>query len=199
MNNEARINTLEDLFDHLDAHWHEGDVEASKRSLSRRVYKDTECGAWATFGMPGERAVSHESQTWTGRYAKIDGVWEMLLPLRDGVPCEASTMPQAAKEYFWPSDLQPSDLDDLAKGAASLTLTETIRVPVMAPHAGSFVVGSIVEGSDAEVPPETVFLPCSPEDIDRAIAGVNDEACRLWDEANETEIVEDENESEVGS
>ena len=183
MNNEARINTLEDLFDHLDAHWHDGDIEASKRSLSRRVYKDTECGAWATFGMPGERAVSHESQTWTGRYAKIDGVWEMLAPLRDGVPCEASTMPQAAKEYFWPSTVQ-SDLNELADGAASLTLTETIRVPVMAPHAGSFVVGSIVEGSDAEVPPETVFLPCSPEDIDRAIAGVNDEACRLWDEAN---------------
>jgi len=188
----SQIKNLPELFEHLGADWHEGDVEASERSLSRRVYKDTECGAWATFDMPGERIVDHENQTWTGRYAKVDGVWEMLLPLRDGVPCEISAMPQAAKEYFWPSDLQPSDLDDLAKGAASLTLTETIRVPVMAPHAGSFAVGSIVEGSDAEVPPETVFLPCSPEDIDRAIAGVNDEACRLWDEANGEEEDDDD-------
>jgi hypothetical protein len=52
------------------------------------------------------------------------------------------------------------------------------------------LVGSIVEGSDAEVTADWIDLvECeSPEDavvrFNRTVAWVNDEACALWDEAN---------------
>jgi len=48
---------------------------------------------------------------------------------------------------------------------------------------GAFVVGSIVEGTDAEVRPEWVELPCSEEDIDRAIENVEAEADFLWSQS----------------
>ena len=43
-----------------------------------------------------------------------------------------------------------------------------------------FRCGSIVEGIDAEIMPETVALPCSPEDLDRAVQCVEDAAETLW-------------------
>lgn len=55
------------------------------------------------------------------------------------------------------------------------------------------LVGSIVEGSDAEVTADPIDLvECdSPEDaverFNRTVAWVNDEACALWDEANKEE------------
>ena len=55
------------------------------------------------------------------------------------------------------------------------------------------LVGSIVEGSDAEVSADPIdLLACeSPEDavkrFNSAVEWVNDEACRLWDEANDDE------------
>ena len=55
------------------------------------------------------------------------------------------------------------------------------------------LVGSIVEGSDAEVTADWIdLLECeSPEDavkqFNATVAWVNDEACALWDEANNDE------------
>ena len=55
------------------------------------------------------------------------------------------------------------------------------------------LVGSIVEGSDAEVTADPIDLvECeSPEDavmrFNRTVEWVNDEACALWDEANKEE------------
>lgn len=61
-------------------------------------------------------------------------------------------------------------------------------------------IGSIVEGSDAEVAPETIRLTSrmtKAEFISRwraAVQGVEDEASRLWDEANAHEEEEEEEE-----
>ena len=63
----------------------------------------------------------------------------------------------------------------------------------------SLLVGSIVEGSDAEVTADPIDLMSfdKPEDaveaFNRAVEWVNDEACALWEEANGDEIDEDIN------
>ena len=58
----------------------------------------------------------------------------------------------------------------------------------------ALLLGSIVEGSDAEVNAEPISLldymdegdeKRLIDDLDKTISWVNDEACRLWDEANE--------------
>lgn len=69
----------------------------------------------------------------------------------------------------------------------------------------ALLLGSIVEGSDAEVNAEPISLLDYIEeegdekrlikDFDKAIDWVNDEACSLWHEANDEEDEEDEGES----
>lgn len=49
-------------------------------------------------------------------------------------------------------------------------------------------VGSIVEGSDAEVGPYRLQMPFLMSDLHRLLEQVNTEACALWKEANEDEV-----------
>jgi len=61
-------------------------------------------------------------------------------------------------------------------------------------------VSSIVEGSDAEVP--TVWHPTlffDPKEWEEAIANVNDEACRLWEEEPANQPLTDEHVATIGS
>ena len=147
--------------------------------LSRRIYKNTACGAWADFM---RRDVTHrEQQEWTAQYAKIEGVWQLLLLSHADCPAEFSVCSGQVLEYFFPHGIDMGEfLDDAAKGAADLTLTETVEVEVKTGEEWIFRCGSIVEGIDAEVMPETVALPCLPEDIDRAVQCVEDAAEILW-------------------
>jgi hypothetical protein len=46
-------------------------------------------------------------------------------------------------------------------------------------------IGSIVEGSDASATPATLTFPFAKDQFWQAVDHVNDEACALWDEANE--------------
>ena len=45
-------------------------------------------------------------------------------------------------------------------------------------------VGSIVEGSDAEIGPVGLFFPFTPERLWDTLDGINEEACYEWDIAN---------------
>lgn len=49
-------------------------------------------------------------------------------------------------------------------------------------------IGSIIEGSDACVEPVELGFPFSQEDWDEAIRSVEEEAERLWNEANEEDL-----------
>lgn len=51
--------------------------------------------------------------------------------------------------------------------------------------AGGVVIGSIVEGSDAEVQPKVLLFPFTQEHLDWAVEQIEEEADRLWREANE--------------
>jgi hypothetical protein len=54
-------------------------------------------------------------------------------------------------------------------------------------------LGSIVEGSDAEVGPESLTYPFSIGEIWNTLEGIDNEACALWDEANEGVQMESRN------
>lgn len=45
-------------------------------------------------------------------------------------------------------------------------------------------VGSIVEGSDYEIPPISLFFPFDSNAFDAAIQKINQQACDEWEEAN---------------
>lgn len=178
------IRTPNDVAAHFDADFDPNAVMAENGArLSRRIYKDTECGAWADFM---RRDITHcERQEWAARYAKVDGVWQLLSLTHADKPAEFSVHNGQVREYFFPTGIDMSEfLDCAAKGAADLMLTETVEVKVKTGEEWVFRCGSIVEGIDAEVMPEEVVLPCTPADLDGAVKAVEDEADRLWRETH---------------
>jgi hypothetical protein len=54
----------------------------------------------------------------------------------------------------------------------------------MESHNGMFLVGSIVEGTDAEVTASPVYLPCTADDLDNAVQYVEDETSLVWDQTH---------------
>lgn len=181
---EKTIRAPEDVFAHFGADYDTEKNEAQNNErLSRRMYKDTECGAWAE--VVTHTPTRQEWQTWTGRYARIDGVWQLSSISQDGTPAELSVHGGQVREYFWPdAESVAVYLAEKAGGASEYEATE--EVLILRPQESVFLfrVGSIVEGIDAEVPAEEVALPCTPADLDRAVARVEDEATFLWNDTH---------------
>lgn len=189
------IQTPADVAAHFDADFDPNAVMAENSArLSRRIYKDTACGAWADFM---RRDITHrEQQKWVARYAKIDGVWQLLSLTHNDTPTEFSIHGGQVREYFFPTGIDMTEfLDGEAKGAADLTLTDTVDVKVKTGEEWVFRCGSIVEGIDAEVLPEEVSLPCTPDDLDRAVRCVEDAAESLWNDTHGCDDCGDENDS----
>jgi hypothetical protein len=178
------LSNLRDVAEYLGVDVGADDTdERMGERLSRRVYKDTDCGAWAK--VVTRPVLVTEPQSWTARYAKVDGVWTLAGLSRDGQPHEFSVHGGQVRQYFfWDgADLQ-EHLQMLSAGRSDFTCTDTIDVQIQSGTEMVFVVGSIVEGSDAEVAPVEVTLPCPELSIDAAIEAVEAEADRLWREAN---------------
>jgi hypothetical protein len=189
------IRTLQDVADHLGA------AHPTNESISRRVYKDTSCGAWAevkeepvlvkrrfrarfcTFALRGTVLESlHQGKT------KVD-----LATLPSQLVSFLAVSPSTAQHKL-PGDLVTTDdLSSLVDGTDAqgqkvkhsrgrLFVAFTCEVPVGTRTV--FRVGSIVEGVDAEVFPETVVLPCTGAQIDQAIECVEFAANDLWQDTH---------------
>lgn len=189
------ITTPEQVAVYFDADFDCESVMAENSArLSRRIYKKTACGAWADFMR--RDITHHEQQEWIANYARFEGVWQLLALAQVGVAAEFSVHSGQIREYFWPSaESMQEFLDTRAGGATNLTLSETVEVKVKTGEEWIFRVGSIVEGIDAEVMPEEVSLPCTPDDLTRAVEVVEAEAQRLWDETHGCENCGEENET----
>jgi len=165
--------TLADVCAHLGA------THPTNDSLSHRVYKDTECGAWAKVKERTKYKTRREK--WTVRYVKVDGVWQVLSAFRNNRPVELSVMPANVREFFLVgSDSMQDDVAALAAPAASYEHTEAMESKYPTGTELVFIVGSIVEGTDAEVQPVEVPLPASSKRIDMAITSVEAGARELW-------------------
>lgn len=192
---DKTIRTAEDVFDHFGADYDpEKPLEENNRWLSRRIYKDTACGAWAMVNSsPGMEACRG---LFSGHYAKVDGMWELVSIFRHRVfspaaePLGLDVHPDV-RRYFWPESGEGMQeyLNERAGGHFFWT-SKTEDVEWMQPTGTTrleFICGSIVEGSDAEVTANPVTLPCSPSSLDAAVQYVEDEVETLWNEAHPDE------------
>lgn len=193
-------------------------LDAIKARLQRRVYKDTECGAWIELRLDAPTRI--KQQRWQARIAR--SVAGLTLAVRRGDRGDwirdLSTVPQEVRSFFearrtgqgyWShwvcgADGPPMSLEDIARigremgarvalhpGAGLLHYSTLIEVQVpsrrVTPPLGVWgcVLGSIVEGSDAEVTGRGMLFPFSGAALDREIQSIEGEADRLWREANE--------------
>lgn len=185
----------------------------NERQLDRAIYKNTECGAWAKLVAPGTRKVGTRVETWTAKIRmSIAGAMCVSVRKKGGKSMPSTDAPRYVQEFLLldstlPEGHQkglsqlmhsvtfeqlrdmPVDGDRIVKntqsGPLTLFITFQVDAPVMKAHLGGVVFGSIVEGSDAEVWPEELLFPFSADALDRAIENIEEEADRLWHEAND--------------
>ena len=169
------LTNLADVCAHFEA------SEVTNESLSRRVYKNTSCGAWAKV-IERPRLETRE-ETWGVRYANIDG-WTVVSASRDGTAVELSALPKNVADYFLigaeHQAIRTNSLPDLAKGDSAYTATEKLVGEYPVGVESVFLVGSIVEGTDAEVQAEEVVLPADESAVDAAVQAVEDGATEIW-------------------
>jgi hypothetical protein len=178
MSNNQEVKCIQDVLDAFDVD--------SEKMMSRRVYKSTDCGAWASFG---KKDVTSKVK-WSVSYAKIEGIWQILSCAREGIDVELSSMSKSARDYFWNDPDEVAEFLESSSGGAT-HVEFSNEVDEVVGHVDVFLCGSIVEGSDAEVGPYHVDLPCNMEDIWGVIKAVDSDACYLWDTYHNTTDEED--------
>jgi hypothetical protein len=181
--------------------------------ISRQVYKDTTCGAWVdktTVSGPsiprryvvrfndsilGPRATGWrfwgEKTGFKGFRIAPRSLLSYLDPFdkhkyKDFIPLPndfGRTMAKAQEAIDTCTSDEFRWLNRSALGAyiASITIDEPGE------QYPGIAIGSIVEGSDAEVEPQILKFPFSRDDWDNAIANIEEEADRLWLEANDVD------------
>lgn len=194
----GKIETVADIFSFFDADFVDGESEseesmaANNRALSRRVYKDTECGAWArvTFNRPTKRC----TETWSARYAKIDGVWTLVSYMTGDRVIQLADVPTTVIDYFWPENIWMCPfLEETANGRSDFIETHTFD-NIRRPTGGVETVlhiGSIVEGIDATVDDE-VTLPTTKRKLRLLLESIEQRARELWDETHGCEACGEE-------
>ena len=181
--------------------------EEDERRLDRRVYKSTACGAWAKLLPPGYQRVGTRRGTWTvritnsivgpkcynvrrkGRRAIVTAdapeyVRQFLLP--------TETLPEPHRKGFDPHTMHnitweqlvdlpiEGGIERVTKRRGALLVTFTLDEPVLKPHQGGVLLGSIVEGSDAEIPARELLFPFTEEALDKVLEGIEDEVDFFW-------------------
>lgn len=196
------------------ATWAVGEPDASKERLDRWIYKGTDCGAWLAIVAPGPKTVRTMDMPVYFSYEPVDGGFRLLEAcfygsLPEGIIREAC---DAGLDHpTWKIDLEGLDAswafqaacvdpetrmadeggreflatcescDDLAPWIGDLGGYE---IPTGENHLGGIRVGSIVEGSDAEVTADALMFPFTLADWDQTIDWVEGEVEVLWNEAN---------------
>lgn len=200
------IRTIEDIAYHFDA------AHPTSESISRQVYRHTVCGAWGRVETH-TRSVKRR-ETWRVDLRKsITGiVIASLRRVKGGKrgTVKVGEAPERVRSYLEAARSSPrgpwivagaTDLDFKVDVTDTLTSPDGItRVTSRGPlrslvtfalsvdrPGGTetvFTVGSIVEGTDAEVTPVRITLPCEPKALDRAVTDVEAEATRIWNETH---------------
>lgn len=191
------ITTFLELFEHLGADYDaEAPLKDNEKRLSRRVYKDTSCGAWASLVPPGEHAVGKTLEKWAVSYQKVEGAEDKIRVVLKGPPGAAVT--PWILDYFmakidpdgggglvsmmdWPTVVVVTTSD--GEGGAREAECD-VEVPVMAPHTGGVVFGSIVEGTDADVTGDEILFPTTTTEVDRALQYVEEMAEEIWNDTH---------------
>lgn len=203
------IRNIQDIAKHLGADLGDSD-DQTLRSIKRRVYKDTSCGASCDFGL-GE--VGLRVVTYSVRCALSILGWKVLGWRKLGGRTVPGTepLPSSLADYLWTDAhragrapvickrdyegnplhefgrewMDSLEIDDTllkrTKWARGVVLTIRLTEKIIGPR---FVVSGYAEGSDAELPSHEVALPCTGQDIDHAIECADLDGCQEWDQTN---------------
>lgn len=187
------IKTIDDVLLHFGVTtWSQSQaLDYWNAQLSRRVYKDTTCGAWAKLVAEPNPPMA---ELWRARYAIVDNLWTLAACERTmrGSDEPAMGIPPEVQRYFWPvhgactdhADCHKhpelgracTDMQTYLRGlypAQSDVWTDRTIIEVSRGTRLVFHVGTIVEGSDAEWS-TFVRLPCLPEELDNVVRDVEE-------------------------
>jgi hypothetical protein len=173
----------------------------NEQQLDRRVYKDTACGAWARF-VTRNKVVRTWEERWQATLQKglADRVYVNRV-IRDGGendPLAAQRgIPDEVKQYLGIknarglTDIDHKGFNDLTnQGDEVVTVNSPISKTVVftvtlneTRDTEGLLIGSIVEGSDAEVERYLEF-PFTETQLNVTIADIEAETDELWDDAH---------------
>ena len=211
------FNNLSELMNALGAVYEDGQDAENDRRLARRIYKDTSCGAWAKVIPAGMRPGPIGREQWSAvLQLKADGVHVYSVIDEDGKEYDLITAPIDVLAYLCVgsrvSRMDLGDLDslkffndpaaydrdvyrvvDLSPNSKQVTFTLDRRQQI--PHAGGVLVGSIVEGSEAEFTCSPLYFPIAEKNWDQAIEWLEGECDLAWREANLPEDEDDDDSS----
>jgi hypothetical protein len=168
-----------------------------EKGLSRAIYKSTDCGAWAAFETI---KTSELPEVWVAHIRRSITGPRLISARRKGErSTDRASLPAYVMDYLTVSqdspkiDLTNEELlalkpngDDMLKVTIrnhdlDVWVTFQVKRPVL---RDGIAVGSIVEGTDAEVWPEHLTFPFTYDDLDRAIGNVDKAANDIWNETH---------------
>lgn len=196
----ATFNSHEEFFDHLGETWDPKDPKRSEKNLSRRVYKSTECGAWAALVPPGRERTATMTERWIFVYLSLlegpalglcirGDEWYARSDLNEDVRNYAEPLGDAVTWEAFRRDVRPGQNGVIRVFSmdASMAVEADVPVGLYKMTREGVRIGSIVEGSDACVDGATLLYPFTEDEWDKAVADVEAECDRLWNEANNEE------------
>ena len=201
-----------------------GADEPTQPSISRRIYKDTECGAWFQMDIAWNRTrtttiefhfrrsiVGFVVQARRGRREWVSPIRlaeqglspksiqtlkdALLLDSRGRIPHDTlPTFPLSALAAAIVENLTDEGwtvtgagtCDRRAMLSARWTKAETFT-PYKAPRVTGIIVGSIVEGCDADATPFTLSFPFTVDEYHEQLQALEDQCSEMWHECNDDE------------
>ena len=196
----ATIHTMHELAEHIGAN------EPTEESMSHRIYKDTECGAWLAF-YKGEARTQCRPATWDVEMVDSEqgivcvrgrAVHDEWYSIPGNFPVELQsflnlTLGDDANYYVCKDDpdlacvAEIPETDRVARIGDSNFWCIEVDVWTVTPPSGDVIgvqIGSIVEGANVDTEIHTLEFPFESEEFDHAKWLVEDEADAIWAEAH---------------
>jgi len=190
-----RISNREDLLAYFGAR--------DEAHFQRLLYKRTDCGASVHFLAPGRQRVGTRVEVWSARIlGAAGGAYCPMVRRRGRAGQPQREAPEYVKAYLHldangSMDVPWELIRELRAGEngvlrvtwqrGCVMVTFEVVAPVWKAHTGGVAIGSIVEGSDAEVPARELYYPFSSERLEAVIQAVEEEADALWCDAYKEE------------
>jgi len=192
-----KIRSLKDVASHLGAN------DSTEASISHRVYKDTDCGAWVEEVEPGVDEVGKRKETWTALINPSIVGPTVIKTRKNGCrSMDPLGAPKYVKDYLCMEKtrhiegeknfdefvdrlhLSPDAVKNMVPRGIGILVTFEVEAPVLKKHRGGILIGSIVEGTDAEVTPRRLLYPFDDTDLDDAVKCIEVEAQHIWNETH---------------
>ena len=171
------------------------------KAMSRRLYKDTSCGAWLSLARMED---CEKPVIWTAHLKKgIDGVYVTRARRAHGkTTTDIASLPERVRQFLLlfahsnKTELTPDCFDTLSAISVS-NGDATKRVTAKSPiekivtfslkemiYVNGVAIGSIVEGTDATTSVHELAFPFLLSDFWAAVQKVEDEASEIWNETH---------------